>query len=197
MGTIGTLTELVKNNFPILTNDHLESGCRYLVVDLSGINVFPILLQTLIKYVEYLLEKIESLPEMFLKKIETFTIGKTYAKTKIKYRHDFNGGNSDHFTKTGISERFRHTYKEEGYDFLIGIVILTRSNIPPGAPPPFNKQQSLTLALESQLIQHFVYVNPDNRIGNTSLHPGNQSQQYAGGVIYLAVKTCPNFQYVH
>lgn len=191
METIGTLTELVKNNFPILTNDHLESGCRYLVVDLSGIDVFPILSQILIIYVEHLLKEIELLLEMvWKKKIETFTIGKTYAKTKKKYRHDFNGGNSDHFTKTGISERFRHTYKEEGYDFLIGIVILTRNNIPPDAPPPFNNQQSLTLALESQLIQHFVYVKPDNRIGNTSLHPGNQSQQYAGGVIYLAVRTC-------
>ena len=190
MGTIGTSTELVKNNFPIVTNDHLKPGYRYLVVDLSGIDLFQKLSRTLINYVEHLLTKIEFLLAMVGKKIETFTIGKTYAKTKQNYRYNFNGAFSNNFTVEGISERFRNFYKPQSYDFLVGIVIITRQNVPRKAAQAFQDQQMLTLSLESQLIQHFSYVKCDNRLGNTSLYPGHNPKPHAGGVIYLAVKTC-------
>ena len=191
MGTISTLVYLGKINFPIVTKEDIKFGYRYLTVDLSRITDFEILTRHLIDYVEYLLIEIETLLRLVGKRIEKFTIGKTYAISKKNHRCDFNGGNSEHFTIAGISDRFRTTYQKEDYNFLLGIVIITRHNIPYNTLPPFNTQQTLTLALESQLIQHFAFVKRDNRIGNTSLHPGNQSsQEYAGGVIYLAVKTC-------
>lgn len=192
MGTITFDSQglTVKPNFPLVTKEDIKAGYRYLLDDLSHINNFALLFQNLQDYVEYLLEQFEDLLKTHRKKIETFTIGKTYAKTKKQFRHKFSGAFSNNFTVEGISDRFRHFYEPEGYDFLVGIVIITRQNVPPNAAQAFRNQQMLALSLESQLIQHFSYVKCDNRLGNTSLHPGHNSKPHAGGVIYLAVKTC-------
>ena len=192
MGTIAFDSQglPIKPNFPLVTKEDIKAGYRYLLDDLSNINNFAILCQNLQDHVEYLLKQFQNLLKMQRKKIETFTIGKTYAKTKKQYRHNFNGAFSNNFTVEGISDRFRNFYEPQGYDFLVGIVIITRQNVPRNAAQAFRNQQMLTLSLESQLIQHFSYVKCDNRLGNTSLYPGHNSKPHAGGVIYLAVKTC-------
>ena len=192
MGTLqdSSWLQAVKNNFPPVTKQDITTRYHYLVVDVSGIHDFEKLVEILINYVEYLLADIEMLLIMEGGKIETFTIGKTYAISTVTHRHTFDGANSAHFTIQGIRNRFLSTYKKHGYHFLIGLVIITRHNVPPNAPPAFKNQQQLALALESRLIQYFSYVKCDHRIGNKSFHPGNESQLHAGGVIYLAVKTC-------
>ena len=101
-------------------------------------------------------------------------------------------------TIAGIYDRFVNFYSKEGYEFLIGIIIITRHNLPANAVASLNNQQMLTLTLESLLVHYFAYIKPDNRLYNKSLHPGSQSMPYAGGVIYIAVKTCPiDFQLIY
>ncbi len=114
-------------------------------------------------------------------KIREFTIGKTYAPL---YKRKRGKG----WKVKGISDRWDKKYKPEGYDFLLAFVILTRENIPERAKDPFKNQQMLALALESQLIQHFAFVKQDPRLGNASLEPGRLSGDYAGQVLYIAVR---------
>lgn len=82
MGAISILTRPVKSVFPVVTKAHVAPGYRFLDIDLSHTNDFRLLSEHLIDYVEYLLAEIEKLLKMDGKRIETFTIGKTYAITK-------------------------------------------------------------------------------------------------------------------
>lgn len=66
----------------MVTNAHVAPGYRFLVIDLSHTNDFRLLSEHLIDYVEYSLAETEKLLKMDEKRIETFTIGKTYAITK-------------------------------------------------------------------------------------------------------------------
>lgn len=72
-------------------------------------------------------------------------------------------------TIAGIYDRFVNFYSKEGYEFLIGIIIITRHNLPANAVASLNNQQMLTLTLESLLIHYFAYIKPDNRLDNKSL----------------------------
>ena len=116
-----------------------------MLLNLHHTNDFALLFQNLQDYVEYLLVQFENLLKIEKKKIETFTIGKTYAKTKKQYRHNFKGAFSNNFTIEGISERFRNFYKPQGYEFLIGIAVITRQNVPPNAAQPFRNQDASTV----------------------------------------------------
>ena len=85
MGAISILTRPVKPVFPVVTKAHVAPSYRFLVIDLSHTNDFRLLSEHLIDYAEYLLAEIEKLLKMDGKRIETFTIGKTYAIAKKKY----------------------------------------------------------------------------------------------------------------
>ena len=195
MGSNGMLLSLVKPNFPPVTKEDIRSGYRYLILNLSNLISYMLMFEELKNYVYYLLAEFERLLKIDGKRIEEFQIGKTYAILKKRNRSNWNNINGNNinsnlFRIAGISDKFRSYYKKQNYEFLIGFAIITRQNVPPNSLPYFNNQQALTLALESDLIKHFAYDQADNRCKNKSQNPGNKSQQYAGGVIYLAVKTC-------
>lgn len=175
--------KLEKSTYPQLEKEDIKNGYFFFLIDLHEEKEFSVLVEELKQYVESLIDRIE---EIFGKEFE-FTIGKTYAKKWRKRRGD--PANPNHWTVDGISSRWNQTYYKERYSFLIAFVILTRDNISEKVPEAFRHQQSLALALESQLIQHFCYVKYDERLANTSLDTGRKSKDYAGAVLYMAVKS--------
>ena len=187
---MGRNLQSIEDAFPRVTKSVIMPGHRYLCADLSDINDPELLFEALKNYVDYLLEKIEMFLKASGKTIDTFAIGKTKAQSKKQYQHNFSGAISTHFTKKGISNRFRRFYKQKGYDFLIAFVIITKDNVPGNATPALENQQDLALGLESRLIYYFAYIKRDNRLGNESFSPGKKSKQHAGFAIYIAVKTC-------
>ena len=174
--------------YPSVTK--LRYGPQYSCVNLANINDFAILKGHLEDYVEYLLENYEELLHKEGKKIQKFSIGKTYAILKKQNLSISSGSYSDKYTTQGIYWRFNNSYKKWGYDFLAAIVILTNENVPPAATQAFQNQHMLTLSLKSQLIQHFSYKKYDNRLANRNISPGNKIEPHEGFVLFLAVKTC-------
>ena len=179
------------NQEPDVTETHLRQGCcSYLPVDISDINNFEKLTGILTKYVELLIEKIEIILNIKGEKIATFTIGKTYGITKRQFRQNFNGNNPNQWKKDGLLRRYNTTYKNNGYNFLIGFGIITRHNVSPKVQNYFKNQEMLTLGLEMLLILHFAYTRKDNRLDNQKIHSGKLAEEkHAGGVLYVAIKT--------
>ena len=178
------------NQEPHVTETHLRQGCCYLPVNISGINNFKKITGILTKYVEVLLEKIQTILNIKGEKIATFTIGKTYGITKTQVRQNFSGANRNHWRKDGLLSRYNTTYKKNGYNFLIGFGIITRHNVPPNVQKQFKNQEMLALGLEMELILHFSYTRKDNRLDNQTIVPGKMAgQKHAGAVLYVAIKT--------
>ena len=147
--------------------------------EIENVKDYLKLVKTLTERAETLIEDIDQLREKQGKtKIRNFTIGKTYAP-KCK--------NKEGWKVKGIRDRW-YTYSNKGYDFLLAFAVLTRENVPANVKEPFKNQQMLALGIENQLIQHFCFVKADPRLDNKSLHPGKASSNYAGQVIYLAVR---------
>ena len=177
--------KLEKSTYPFLEKEDIKKGCFFFPIDLNKEKELSVLVEKLKNYVESLINDIE---EIFGKKFE-FTIGKSYAPMNKNLKKKPDPADPHHWRKEGISSRWGTTYEDEGYSFLIAFVILTKDNISEKVPKAFRHQQTLALALESQLIQHFCYVKYDKRLANTSLDPGKKSKDYAGAVLYMAVKS--------
>ena len=177
--------KLEKSTYPQLEKEDIKNGYFFFPIDLSEEKEFSVLVEELKQYVESLIDRIE---KIFEEEFE-FTIGKTYAPRRKNLTEKPDPANPNHWRIEGISKRWIQTYNAEGYSFLIAFVILTRDNISEKVPEAFRHQQSLALALESQLIQHFCYVKYDERLANTSLDTGRKSADYAGAVLYMAVKS--------
>ena len=145
---------------------------------------FAELTKKIIKRAEILIKDIELiLHQQKRPRLRKFTIGKTYAPTWKKPPR--------RWKVEGISNRWYKSYEKSGYDFLLAFAVVTIENVSCNTKEPFNNQQMLALALESQLIQHFCYVKEDSRLGNTSLDPGHENAGYAGQVLYIAVRFSP------
>lgn len=168
----------------------LRPGHQYSCITLANINDFVTLSGHLKDYVEHLLDKYEEQLKMYGKKIEKFSIGKTYAILTKQNLSTFGGAYSGNYKTQGIYRKFNNSYKKKGYDFLTAIVILTIENVPPAATPAFRNQHMLSLSLKSQLIQHFSYKKYDNRLANRNINPGNKIDRHEGCVLFLAVKIC-------
>lgn len=175
---------------PSVSQAQWRPGHQYSCVNLTNINNFKILLGHLKDYVEHLLVDLEGQFNMDGKKIEKFSIGKTYAIRKKQNLPTCSGAYSDGYTTQGIYRRFNNSYKKKGYDFLIAFAIIATENVPPEATPAFLNQHMLSLSLKSQLIQYFSYEKYDNHLANRNINPGNKIEPHEGGVLFLAVKTC-------
>ena len=182
-------TEFPESNFPLVNKDHIKPGYHYLSVDFSHINDYEVLFKNLKEYVEYLLQEIDKILAEKEKRIENFTIGKTFANLRKTSPNTTSDANS----KTGICKRYHNFYKKNEYDCLIGFSIIRRTNVPSEVPNAFKTKKMLTLGLEHRLIEHFAYIKPDHRLGNRSFHPGRSGRKaHAVGVIYIAIKLCRN-----
>ena len=181
--------EKYASQFPVLTKEDINKGKGrfFFPMDLGKEKDFRIIVKTSKHYVESLFNDMKQIYGEEFK----FTIGKTYSPKRKKVDNP-SPANPNHWKKDGISDRWKKTYKKEGYTFLIAFVILTKENISKDIPEAFRDQQTLALALEQELIHHFAYVEKDNRIANKTLDTGKKSGTYAGAVIYLAIKVNHN-----
>ena len=125
------------------------------------------------------------------RRVQKFVVGKTY----VQRRKVRGGGYQDldqqnYFTwkKKGIKNRW-HFYSDQSFDGLIVLTCCTRDMLPEDSLANNWNHQHYALALESGLIQHFAFQQPDERLGNKSFDPGNlQSKLSAGYVVYMAYK---------
>ncbi|KAK3098229.1 hypothetical protein FSP39_017409 [Pinctada imbricata] len=137
--------------------------------------------------------------------VKEFIIGKSFVKQKIGVR--FRPDKPTTWTlSNGINGRWRY-YNSIDYSGLVALACVERDMIPDSIKQNIRftftdedddhkkkqefvvDQQLYTLALEQRLIQHFMLIEPDERLRNHSLDTGRKSEgQYKGGIIYLAFK---------
>lgn len=141
----------------------------------------------LVQWIDDTLRDIETQSD---KKVAKFYIGKTY--THQVRRRRFNPSDPTTWRKGGISSRWHH-HKEQDYgkSGLVVLTNITRNIVPEQSTHAFKHQELYALALEQQLITHYAYIKGDQRMANTSTHPGmQQSRDDVSGAIgypiYLA-----------
>ncbi|KAK3105243.1 hypothetical protein FSP39_020632 [Pinctada imbricata] len=137
--------------------------------------------------------------------VKEFIIGKSFVKQRIgvRFRPD---KPKTWILSNGINGRWRY-YNSIDYSGLVALACVERDMIPDSMKQNIRftftdedddhykkqefvvDQQLYTLALEQRLIQHFMLIEPDERLRNHSLDCGIKSKgQYRGGIIYLAFK---------
>ncbi len=127
---------------------------------------------TLIKSIDGTLRDIETLSTSN-KRISKFYIGKTYTHRVTRRQFDHMKPNT--WRKGGISSRWHHHKSQDyGKSGMVVQAVVTKEVVPPGSTPAFKHQEMYALALEQQLIIHYAYVEKDQRLANTSTHPGMQ-----------------------
>ena len=122
------------------------------------------------------------------KKVVKFYIGKTYVR-QIKNKK-FDAMKPNTWRKSGISSRWRHHRQEDyGKNGMVVLTVVTKDDVPQQSIQAFKHQEMYALALEQQLIIHYTFIRGDERLANTSTHPGMQQQEESraiGYAIYMA-----------
>jgi len=141
---------------------------------------------TLVKWVDDTITDIEIQSG---KKVVKFYIGKTYVRQYAKRK--FDSMNPNTWKLSGISSRWHHHRQEDyGRNGMVVLTVVTRDDVPQQSIPAFKNQEMYALALEQQLIIHYAFVRGDERLANTSTHPGLQqkgeSTRAIGYPIYMA-----------
>lgn len=131
---------------------------------------------TLIKWVDDTIKDIRIQSD---RKIVKFYIGKTYVR-KVKNRK-FDAMKPLTWKKGGISSRW-HCHKKESYgkNGMVVLTVVTKDDVPQETITAFKHQEMYALALEQNLIMHYAFVRGDDRLANTSTHPGMYVQQKDG-----------------
>ena len=141
------------------------------------------------------------------RKVEKFTIGKTFAPARA--RTEFDPKNEDTWRADGISSRWHKDYIGKGYDGLVVVGAVSRKMLTDTSYRDTHNeearmcntkvwdQQSYALALESALICHYAFKTFDPRLANDSFYPGKkkkteedkeEDKAAAGGIVYFAFK---------
>ena len=183
---MGTLNKTIK--LRRVTEEDLKYGCGYLLHDVSKISDYFCLTENLKICVNYLLDIIERILNDKGEKIETFTFGKSYADIEGGFRNDFNTADPKQWKKDGIENRWINTFQKKEYDFLLAFAIITRFNVPDGVVESLGNKQMLTSMLESSLIQHYGYIEKDNRYRFQSSDSNDVLEDHIGTVLYLVVR---------
>ena len=123
------------------------------------------------------------------KKVVKFYIGKTYVR-KNKRSKVFDAMNPNTWRKEGILSRWCH-HKQEDYggNGLVVLTVVTKDDVPQQSIPAFKDQEMYALALEQQLIIHYAFIRGDERLANTSTHPGKEQKEESRAIgypIYMA-----------
>ena len=141
---------------------------------------------TLVKWVDDTITDIEIQSG---KKVVKFYIGKTFVR-QITNRK-FDAMNRNTWRKSGISSRWcRHRQEDYGRNGMVVLTVVTKDDVPQQSIKAFKHQEMYALALEQQLIIHYAFIRGDERLANTSTHPGMQQQEEStraiGYPIYMA-----------
>ena len=140
---------------------------------------------TLVKWVD---DTIKDIKIKSGKKVVKFYIGKTYVR-QIKNKK-FDAMKPNTWRKSGISSRWRHHRQEDyGKNGMVVLTVVTKDDVPQQSIQAFKHQEMYALALEQQLIIHYAFIRGDERLANTSTHPGMQQQEESRAIgypIYMA-----------
>ncbi|CAH1793763.1 unnamed protein product, partial [Owenia fusiformis] len=126
------------------------------------------------------------------KNIATFTIGKSTVQQKESRAFNvlplpFDPVNVDTWKLgNGPNERWSSDYKGKECDGLIVLCAITEEIIPKKPEALLNPVELYTLALEQQLIHHYLLNEGNNKLGNKSLDTGGKNTNPYAGVVYVA-----------
>ena len=125
------------------------------------------------------------------RKVEKFTIGKTFAPARANKK--FDPKNKDTWRADGISKCWHTDYIKKGYDGLVIVGAASRKMLTDTSYRDTDSeearmcntevwdQQSYALALESALISalifHYAFKTFDPRLANNSFYPGKKKKQ--------------------
>ena len=141
---------------------------------------------TLVKWVDDTITDIEIQSG---KKVVKFYIGKTYVR-KNKRNKVFDAMDPNTWRKEGIRSRwFHHKHEDYGRNGMVVLTVVTKDDVPQQSIKAFKHQEMYALALEQQLIIYYAFIRGDERLANTSTHPGMQQQEESRAIgypIYMA-----------
>ncbi|VDI30225.1 Hypothetical predicted protein [Mytilus galloprovincialis] len=124
------------------------------------------------------------------RKVNTFTIGKTYARTRKSVTFDPMRPSSWRLD-SGINGRWKNDYEKQDYDGLVVIGCIVLDIIPEKVRKNISwiDQEKYALGLEQSLIQYYTLHMQDARIGNKSFNTGGDAKSKPkSGIIYMAYK---------
>ena len=157
--------------------------------DLSGQREAEGIKQKLIAQLEVTVRELELHSD---RKIAKIYIGKTYISRKKRP----GGGHSkfdplDHHTwkKNGVSNRwFVHKQEDYGRDGLVVLGVITRETMPERCRDKVH-QEDFALAMERELLHHYLLFHPDPRVVNKSFSTGQKTyEKYYAYAVYMAFR---------
>ena len=124
------------------------------------------------------------------RQVEKFYIGKTSVQRNKRSRR-FDPMEYQTWRKKGISSRWgEHKHKPYGRDGFVVLGVVNRDAIPRRCRVD---QELYALALEQQLLHHFMIEDPDDRIANETFSPGRREKQTSvGHAVYMAYALAPS-----
>ena len=127
------------------------------------------------------------------KQVKKFYIGKTYVQSnKRRQRVErFDPMDCKTWRKKGISSRWgKHKHKPYGRDGLVVLGVVNKDAIPRRCRVD---QELYALALEQQLLHHFMIEDPDDRIANETFSTGQtEKKKSIGHAVYMAYALAPS-----
>ena len=119
--------------------------------------------------------------------ITEFCIGKTYTCSYGQQTFSI----TDHKTWSleGLNSRWHNKYKKEDYDEMVVVAAISCETLP-DCIPVCQCIEQYTISMEQELINHFMWVEPDSRLANKTTEPGKKVEEPKEAfVIYVATKT--------
>ena len=137
-------------------------------------------------------DNISSLEIGMDRQVEKFYIGKTSVQRNRRSRR-FDPMKYQTWRKKGISSRWgEHKHNPYGRDGLVVLGVVNRDAIPRRCRVD---QELYALALEQQLLHHFMIEDPDDRIANETFSPGRREEQTSvGHAVYMAYALAPKLR---
>ena len=118
--------------------------------------------------------------------ITEFCIGKTYTCSHGQQTFSI----TDHKTWSleGLNSRWHNKYKKDDYNEVVAVTAISREALPDYIPVCQCEQYAISM--EQELINHFMWVEPDSRLANKTTEPGKKVEEPKEAfVIYVATKT--------
>jgi len=110
--------------------------------------------------------------------VEQFCIGKTFVC-------------QSGWSEEGIKSRWYRKYRNEGYDVMVVIAVISAEILPDHRQSKECIEQ-YTLSLEQELINYFMWSENEQRLANTTTDPGGKStEDKEAYALYIAIKRSP------
>lgn len=125
-------------------------------------------------------------------KVSEFYIGKTYIR-RIKKRgggySKINPMDPETWRKDGIRSCWKY-HRDQGYgeDGMVVLAVVTRGALPPNTTDSMYKED-YAIALEQQILHHYVFDAPHEKLVNETFNPGKlDDDKSAAYAIYMAFR---------